>query len=189
MTMSRTVSMASSRFSVGLVHTCVPSIRLSKAQRHASSEAGVHAGGGQSHRLVAATANCQLQRRLVGLVSDRPIQHFTRSCASLQSHVCSLVRRRVARERLVFAWPERRLHTEVTRRFCESASRTATAGPPPAVTTRTASSPALESGCSTIVARTVPYGHSRGARRFVWFAVTERGACSTAHTLGRPWAA
>ena len=33
---------------------------------------GMHAGGGQSNRLVAATAKAQRQRRLVGLVSDRP---------------------------------------------------------------------------------------------------------------------
>jgi hypothetical protein len=33
---------------------------------------GVQVGGGQSPRLVAATATGQLQRRLVGLVSDRP---------------------------------------------------------------------------------------------------------------------
>ena len=33
---------------------------------------GIRVGGGQSPRLVAATATGQLQRRLVGLVSDRP---------------------------------------------------------------------------------------------------------------------
>jgi hypothetical protein len=77
--------------------------------------------------------------------------------------------------RLVFASPERRLDTKVTRRFCESASCTATAGPPTTATTRTASSAALESR-STVVAGKCHTGAPAGTRRFACSHVTGRVA-------------
>jgi hypothetical protein len=135
----------------------------------------VHAGGGQSHRLVAATAKVSCSDgwsawsatvrtghyslvRIIAISRSRPLrqQRFglaprraprEGTTANRPSHMCAS-----HATRLVFGLAERRLDTKVTRRFCESASRTATAGPPPPVTIRTVSSPALESRRPTIVA-------------------------------------
>lgn len=123
----------------------------------------VHMGGGQSHRQVAATAKCHLQRRLVGWVSDRPPRTLlpcadhcnlaTAVQAPLDLRCCWL-----HATALVFLYWGCRLVTKVTRRFCESASRRATAGQSPAATSRTASSRALESRRSSLGARNTPRG-------------------------------
>ena len=54
---------------------------------------------------------------------------------------------------------------KVTRRFCESASRRATAGQLPTATSRTVSSPALESRFTTIVVRSAVLAVRRRSRR------------------------
>src|SRR5450755_2177950 len=88
----------------------------------------IHAGGGQSHRLVAATAKGQLQRRLVGLVSDRPEETLL-ICADN----CNIVRRNSRRatyssevywqlwvnsEALrASPWPEIHLSLDLARRY------------------------------------------------------------------------
>lgn len=72
--------------------------------RRALNPDGVQVGGGQSSRLVAATARGQLQRRLVGLVSDRP-RMTVLGCADRRITVRAFIDRVLSMSRFWFPPP------------------------------------------------------------------------------------